>query len=734
MEEKITRFDTNSDDNRTDETIDQSNLQVSEQSNTSNLAENSTNLADAVENMQKPSPSEEEDDFLVSPIAEVFTKVAENVNKVIPEKENKPEDDGFDAADWHDTKSDSDEDFIIDEMYASTTHADRKFMETFGIKTASSIKTSSKDNQPNEPEELNVVSNNESYEYTDRLQKQEIRNMYNYAIKGIGIRLLISVIVAVVLFALENISLFIKEPSGYLSISNYPYLHYGVSTGLLILCAICAYEQIYYGFKSIIAKDYIPESVGVIAFTVAIIHNVVSLILVYCGYSPSGIFSFVPAAILVGTILYSFVNVVREEYGFRVISVKDMKFVLEKVKQNDAEAEYDTFTTTASGDFNGQISRVERTAFVKNYFYNSNANVNISKFLKIYYLVILIVPMVFAIIAAIRNETTVNLTHYWGIGVMLTLPVGVLCSYSVPFYLGNKRLFDDGVAIIGEEAISEFAATDVLVVNDTTAFPPQNVKIQNFHVYGDYTIEKVLYYASNGFSIVGGPLSEVFDAAANEAVAPSKRVKFKSSSRSHLTVKVDSETVVFGDKYGLSSQGITVGNEAESKDDSCTMYVAVDGVIAARLHLKYEIDGEFLKIVKLLNKTGTGIGIRSFDPNLNNELIKKVTSFKKRDLRIIKLTSISEITRPFAEKDGKIVSKGRSMFLMKAIPVCKKILYSRKVLKAIKIITSIGGTVLLGLWAFGKLSFSLSAHIVGYHLVFVLAMILASLLTMPKIK
>ena len=94
----------------------------------------------------------------------------------------------------------------------------------------------------------------------------------------------------------------------------------------------------------------------------------------------------------------------------------------------------------------------------------------------------------------------------------------------------------------------------------------------------------------------------------------------------------------------------------------------------------------------------------------------------------------TELTRPSAEKDGKIVSKGRSMFLIKAIPVCKKILHSRKVIKAIKIIASIGGAVLLGLWVFGKLNLSLSAHIVGYHLIFVLVMILASLLTMPKLK
>ena len=62
------------------------------------------------------------------------------------------------------------------------------------------------------------------------------------------------------------------------------------------------------------------------------------------------------------------------------------------------------------------------------------------------------------------------------------LPIGILCTYSVPFYIGNKRLFEDDAAIIGEEAVNEFSDIDVVVVNDTTAFPPQNIRIQHFYM------------------------------------------------------------------------------------------------------------------------------------------------------------------------------------------------------------------------------------------------------------
>ena len=669
----------------------------------------------------------DDDVLLVSPDADVFTRVTENVN-------NGKSKDTL-ATEWHDSTADSGENFIVDEMYASTAHADRKFMETFGIRSSNQAKTVTEKNALiSEAENTADNAPNDGYEYTERLQNQEIKNMYDFAVKGIGKKLIFSFIFTLALLALENFSLFFKDLTGIFSIADYPYLHLGVGTGLLILSALCAHEQIYHGFKSIINKEFLPESIGVVSLAIALIHSITSIVLVSFGHIPTVMFNFVASAVLLGTILYSFVNVVREEYGFRIIASKDAKFILERVHQGNAEAEYDTFTTTSNGEYNGQIARIEKTGFVRNYFYNTNANVDIRKFMGIYYLVALVLSIAVAVFYAVSSGDVHSITAYFGVSLLLTLPIGTLCAYSVPFYLGNKRLFDDDAAIIGEDSVKSFSKIDVVVVNETTAFPPQNVKIQHLHVYNDYTIEKVLYYASKGFSVVGGALAEVFDAAANEIVTSSRGVRFMCSGRGYLGVRVDGEKVIFADKFGMTSQGIEIGNEREGKEGLCPMYIAVDGVLAAKLYIKYEIDEEFLRIARLLNKNGTGIGIRTFDPNLNNDLIKKLTSFKKRDLRVIKLTSVKEITRQTESKDGKIVSRGLSKCLIKAVPVCKKILFTRKVIKAIKIVASLGGAVLAALWAFGKLSFAYSAHIVGYHLVFVLIMMLASLVSMPKLK
>ena len=48
---------------------------------------------------------------------------------------------------------------------------------------------------------------------------------------------------------------------------------------------------------------------------------------------------------------------------------------------------------------------------------------------------------------------------------------------------------------------------------------------------------------------MGGPLAEVFDASTKDAFQKSRKTKFVCSGRSFLCVKVDSDTIIFADKY-----------------------------------------------------------------------------------------------------------------------------------------------------------------------------------------
>ncbi len=709
------------------EKYDQMNIDINDNPNSNDKYKQDSDESKTVSiDISKASMDNDEEDF-VSPDIDLFNQVASNVNKPLESY----------TATWHGGDREEHHDFKVDEAYASTKNADKQFMETFGLTSNGIHTTSTYEKANNEHEFAHDDIYSDDYEYTDRMQRREIIGMYKYAKKRIKIRLVFSIIFALFVFAIENITLFVPNPTGFFNIVEYPYIHTTISLVALILCAICAYEQLYHGMKSMFAHDLSPESIAAIALILSIVHSVTTYIFVSSDMYEAGAFSlynFPTAFILVSTIWFSYVNVVRERYGFSVVSSKDSKFVLEKVYENNAEAEFDTFTTTSNGEFNGEIARVTKTPFVKNYFANTNSTVDMHKFLKYYYILATLIAVVFAIISLFTNHTASQAVTYFVAGVYLLIPFGVLMAYSYPFLIANRNLYEDEVAIIGEEAIEEFGTVDVVAVNDTTAFPPHNVKIRNIKGYNDYDIEKISYLAASGFSVVGGPLAEVFDAVLNNAIPKSKRVKFVCSGRSYLCVHVDSHSVIFADKYGMTAQGIEVGNEREDKTDVSVMYMACDGVLCSKMYLKYEIDDEFIYAAENLNRHGMVVGIRTFDPNISNDLINKLTGFEKSEVRTIKLSSEADAPTPTVRADGQIVSKGLSSSLLKAVPTCRKILKTRKVIKAFKIIASLLGGVYLGFCVFNKASLFVSSFIVACYTAFGILMYLITRAMLPRKK
>jgi len=669
---------------------------------------------------------DDDDDILVPPKTEIFKEYSSStIESSI----------GYTATFHGSDNDDLNDDVKIDDTYKSSVQADHQFMMTFGLSTSQSsahtVDTDSGAHKEADGKQSDVTS--DYYEYTDRLQRKEIVEMYRYAKRNIKTKTIIASIVAILLFFVENLTLFVKNPSG---IFANPYVLIITNVVLLALCMILAHEQLYHGFRSIFNKNYMPESVAVVSSLCGIVHSLIMLLAVILkteAYKPQ-LFNFPTALIIVCLLLYSYINVVREKYGFSVICAKDAKFYLEKIEKMDAEIESDAFSQT-SGEFVGEIARVKKTGFVKNYFANTNSEPNLHAFLGIYFMLSLLVPAVFAIISLfVKNLNFFEAVTVWYIGVLLTIPAGILFSYSVPFLIGNKRLYNDDVAIIGENAINDFSTVDVVSVNDTTAFPPYNVKLTNFQVYNGFKTEKVLYYAASGFASVGGPLAEVFDAATKDALPKSRKTKFVCSGRSYLCIKIDNETIIFADRYGMSAQGIDVGAEKEEDSQACSMYIACNGVLCSKINLIYEIDEEFVDIASFLNKNKIGVGIRTFDPNISNELIKAQLKYARADVKIIRLSSDEDVPTVSARSEGKIVSKGLSKSLLKAIPVCKKIVKNRKATGALKIISSLFGAVLLGLSIFGSLVIGYSALIAGYYAALGILMLLTTWCVMPSLK
>lgn len=580
-----------------------------------------------------------------------------------------------------------------------------------------------------EIETLQGNVHSDSYEYTSRQQRKEIIGMYKYAKHNVKTKIILVSILTIILFLIENANALLVTPIAFFS---NPYILTSANIIVFLVCVFLAHEQLYYGIKSISSKDYIPEAIAVVSVICALIHSLLMLLFIVFDNEPK-LYNFPVALTLVMVLLYSYINVAREKYGFGIVSSKEIKHYLEKASQSDDESETETFSSSLD-EFEGEISRVKRTAFVSGYFANTNMPPKLRSYLSVYLTFSLFAPAILAIISLFNAYDFFSAISIWYIGVLFMLPVGILFSYSVPFLKGNKYLYDSETAIIGENAISEFASIDVASVNDTTAFPPYNVKLKYLKVFNNFKTEKVLFYAASGFSVVGGPLADVFGCATRDAFKKSTNARFSCAGKDYFCVNIDGDTVIFADRIGMSSRGIDVGSASENESDDSVLYMACNGSLCAKMYINYQFDDGFLDIVEGVNKSKVSVGIRTFDPNINQALIDELTNGRKIDLRVIRLIYEESIPVVTSKSEGKIVSRGQSKHLLKAIPVCKKIVNIRKVTRAIKILSSIAGSVLVGLSIFGLFSLISSTFIAVYQVSIIILMAIITALVMPKSK
>ena len=162
--------------------------------------------------------------------------------------------------------------------------------------------------------------------------------------------------------------------------------------------------------------------------------------------------------------------------------------------------------------------------------------------------------------------------------------------------------------------------------------------------------------------------------------------------------------------------------------------MACNGVLCSKMYIKYELNQQFVKATKKMNSKSLSIGIRTFDPNINNDLIQRLGGFSKKEVRVIKLEAYDDIPSSTHRCDGKIVSKQTSSALLRAITMCRRIVRTRKVLKAVGVLCSLMGTIYVGLGVFGIIGIFNSAIVSLLYALTAVIMYVITVLMMPSKK
>lgn len=497
--------------------------------------------------------------------------------------------------------------------------------------------------------------------------------------------------VVIVLFFYENIITLGGHLPDALNPVYYPVVNVMVGLQFLFIGAGIAYRSLIKGIRGLIDRKPVPESFIPLILLVSVIFAVC-----VCFFSPDFTpvtFNFPASLCLFFAVLNERMDLRREIMSFNIISSKRTKFALEKLELGDAELEtkaFDKFLPKQPAVF-----KINKTGFIDGYFRRTKAYPSTKLVLKAF------IPASAAIAAASLVMGAILLRD-WQSAVMLaytafffSLPATVFIAFGLPAFRASKLAFAENSAFVGESALDEYTTAGSISFDDREVFPTAGVKLRSVKVFGSGRIDTVIYNVASIYSVLGGPLSDVLNVATAD-LGRSEDTEILSVDNEGVEALVDGKHLYAGKADYLRKNGYVPVSDPDDEEivsggEISIMYLVCDDEVIAKLYIRYRIDPGFEVTVKRLYKSGICVGIKTVDPNINDEMLSTKIKLAKYPVRVLKYSDISGSRRGSDRTDSGIVSKKSAKALLSVFTLCDRIKHVTKTNIAVDIITMITG-------------------------------------------
>ena len=340
----------------------------------------------------------------------------------------------------------------------------------------------------------------------------------------------------------------------------------------------------------------------------------------------------------------------------------------------------------------GDVLKIEKVSFVDGYFYRTeSSNKSNSAIIFMCLLVSLALSLLFGGYASMMNAGVTTAVSYGYSAFVASVPISVFFTYAYPFYKANLDSYESDSTIVGENSLEEYSGASIMSFDDKLVFPSVGVKVQHIDVYNNYRFDRVLYYAASVFTKTGGPLSDVFEIATLE-MGYSEDVLLTGIGDGYIQTEVNGKSIVFGKAESLIELGYDIPEaflDHEENPDVSVMFMIFKGKVVAKMIIVYELDSDFEYTVKQLAGSGMSVCVKTLDPNINEDMIKKKVSLDKYPMRVIRYASLDEIASEVERTDSGIVARGTSKSLLQTVTYCDKVLDAKRTNSFIGIFSAI---------------------------------------------
>ena len=305
------------------------------------------------------------------------------------------------------------------------------------------------------------------------------------------------------------------------------------------------------------------------------------------------------------------------------------------------------------------------------------------------------------------------------------VPFAVYFSLALPISKASSHVYESGSAIIGDAALEEYSGSSIITFNDTDIFPSYCVKLKSVKVYGDSRIDKILYNASSIFARLGGPLSDVFSVSTME-IGTSDDVELVNCLDDGIEALVDGKRILVGKASFLAKYNIFARDDESDDKKYNHMYIAEDNFLSAKFYIKYSLDVDFENVIARMAGCGICAVLKTYDPNIDNELLARHIDTSKYPIRVVKLGVDDKSAEVADAISSGVVSISGAKSTVDATVTAERLYNIRSSTNSVKILALIIGVILSVFVTVFKISPFHSGIIVLYQLLWMIPTLIST--------
>lgn len=569
-------------------------------------------------------------------------------------------------------------------------------------------------------------------EYTSRDQNSELASGLRKRVRKSFVRIIIVALLALGILFLELATKDSAVHGDFTKQGRYGIIYILVDLQLLFFIALAMLDSIRNGISGIAKLQLNTNSLLVLSILVATAYSLVTLFT--DPYAAELKLYNLPAAFASLCSAVSGYLCAKKDYRcFRIIASKRPKYTACELTGGTKEA--DEFYKYLFED--SEIYTVKRTHFIDGFVKRTEKR---NKFEDVFNFLIPIIFLAGAVLFAVMSvlgNTMFDSYAAFSIIIAASVPAASFFMITLPVVSANKVGVKHSTAFIGNAVSEEYAAASVLSFADTEVYPSSLVKITNIRMYGDYRIDTVLTDLAKVFKYVGGPLSKVLSATLSENVEKPALIRVIESANDGLCVAMDGRNYFLGKKSYMRryrfETPIDEGDDAYERGVGSIMYIVINEKLAAKLYIKYTINPLFDSLLKDMYKAGLCLGVKTLDPNINNELINSGITFRKCPISVLRGNEPSDVIGEVERVDSGIVCNSTLHNFLKMFSLCDKARHITKtnvIISIISVFLSFVAVIFLAVT--GDIGAITSLHAVAFQLFWLLPVWLISFLMMRR--